>query len=53
MEIVEKVKEIEKEPTKEYAPKGVAGTGLGLGIAGTALGLLALNRVCNGILVYG
>ena len=53
MEIVEKVKEIEKEPTKEYASKGVAGTGLGLGIAGTALGLLALNRVCNGILVYG
>lgn len=26
--------------TKEYASKGVAGTGLGLGIAGTALGLL-------------
>lgn len=44
MEIVEKVKEIEKEPAKEYASKGVAGTGLGLGIAGTALGLLALNR---------
>ena len=44
MEIVEKVKEIEKEPTKEYASKGVAGTGLGLGIAGTALGLLALHR---------
>ena len=44
MEIIEKVKEIEKKPTKEYASKGVAGTGLGLGIAGTALGLLALNR---------
>ena len=44
MEIIEKVKEIEKEPTKEYASKGVAQTGLGLGIAGTALGLLALNR---------
>lgn len=42
MEIIEKVKEVEKEPTKEYASKGVAGTGLG--IAGTALGLLALNR---------
>lgn len=27
-----------------YASKGVAGTGLGLGIAGTALGLLALSR---------
>ena len=26
MEIVEKVKEIEKEPTKEYASKGVVGT---------------------------
>lgn len=44
MEVIEKVKEIEKEPTKEYASKGVAGTGLGLGIAGTALGLLALHR---------
>ena len=30
----------------EYASKGVAGTGLGLGIAGTALGLL--NNNCNG-----
>lgn len=30
----------------EYASKGVAGTGLGLGIAGTALGLL--NNSCNG-----
>lgn len=27
-----------------YATKGVAGSGLGLGIAGTALGLLALSR---------
>ena len=26
----------------DYASKGVAGSGLGLGIAGTALGLLAL-----------
>lgn len=42
MEIIEKV--VEQEPKKEYASKGVAGTGLGLGIAGTALGLLALNR---------
>lgn len=25
---------------REYASKGVAGSGLGLGIAGTALGLL-------------
>lgn len=30
----------------EYASKGVAGAGLGLGIAGTALGLL--NNNCNG-----
>lgn len=35
----------------EYASKGVAGTGLGLGIAGTALGLLNGNNGCgNGIL---
>ena len=32
---------------KEYASKGVAGTGLGFGIAGTALGLL--NNGGNGI----
>lgn len=39
---------------KEYASKGVAGAGLGLGIAGTALGLLAGNNggVLNG-LFYG
>ena len=49
MEIIEKVKEVEKEPTKEYASKGVAGTGLGLGIAGTALDLLALNRGSFGL----
>ena len=51
MEIIEKVKEIEKDNSKEYASKGVAGTGLGLGIAGTALGLLALNR--NGFGLFG
>lgn len=33
---------------KEYASKGVAGAGLGLGIAGTALGLL--NNNGNGLL---
>lgn len=38
MEIIEKV--IEKDHKKEYASKGVAGTALGLGIAGTALWLL-------------
>lgn len=31
---------MDMERTHEYASKGVAGTGLGLGIAGTALGLL-------------
>lgn len=41
MEIIEK--EVSQEPKKEYASKGIASTGLGLGIAGTALGLLALN----------
>lgn len=34
-----------------FASKGVAGAGLGLGIAGTALGLLALNR--NGFNLFG
>ena len=34
----------------EYASKGVAGTGLGLGIAGTALGVLAGNNGGNGLL---
>lgn len=36
---------------EEYASKGVAGTGLGLGIAGTALGLL--NNNGNGGLLGG
>lgn len=31
----------------EFASKGVAGTGLGLGIAGTALGLLNNNNGGN------
>lgn len=35
----------------EFAPKGVAGSGLGLGIAGTALGLL--NNGGNGGGVLG
>lgn len=37
----------------EYASKGVAGTGLGLGIAGTALGVLASNNNGNGLLGGG
>ena len=39
----------------EYASKGVAGTGLGLGIAGTALGLLNSNggNVLGGLLGGG
>ena len=51
MEIIEKVKEIEKEHDNEYASKGVGNTGLGLGIAGTALGLLALSK--NGFNLFG
>lgn len=47
MEVVEKKEMVHKDVyesgEKEYASKGVAGTGLGLGIAGTALGLLALS----------
>lgn len=34
----------------DYASKGVAGTGLGLGIAGTALALLNNNGCGNGVL---
>lgn len=34
----------------EYASKGVAGSGLGLGIAGTALGLLNANNGGGGLL---
>ena len=34
----------------EYASKGVAGSGLGLGIAGTALGLLNANNGNGGLL---
>lgn len=34
----------------EYASKGVAGAGLGLGIAGTALGLLNNNGALGGLL---
>lgn len=38
----------------DYASKAVAGTGLGLGIAGTALGVLGgnLSRILNGGTVY-
>lgn len=35
---------------KEYASKGVAGAGLGLGIAGTALGVLSGGGVLNNLL---
>lgn len=34
----------------DYASKGVAGSGLGLGIAGTALGLLNASNGCGGLL---
>lgn len=41
---------VDVEKTNDYATKGVAGTGLGLGIAGTALGLLngGLGNVLGG-----
>lgn len=43
MEMVEKEKVYVEKEEKEYASKGVAGTALGLGIAGTALWLLNNN----------
>lgn len=42
--------EYENKYENRYASKGVAGTGLGLGIAGTALGVLAGGLGNNGIL---
>lgn len=59
MEVIEKetVKEVpssyydDKYRSDRYASKGVGGAGLGLGIAGTALGLLALSR--NGFGLFG
>lgn len=53
---IEKVKEVPAECYNhnwghKYASKGVGGTGLGLGIAGTALGLLALSK--NGFNLFG
>ena len=41
------------EHTNDYASKGVAGAGLGLGIAGTALGLLSGGLNNTGILGGG
>lgn len=41
---------IQVKEEKEYASKGVAGSGLGLGIAGTALALLQGN---NGLNLFG
>ena len=55
---IEKVKEVPAECYNNYnkwgfrpASRGVAGAGLGLGIAGTALGLLALSK--NGFNLFG
>lgn len=42
MDVIEK-KEIVREDNHDYASKGVAGSALGLGIAGTALALLNGN----------
>lgn len=46
---------VEVERNNEYASRGVANTGLGLGIAGTALGLLngGLNGLWNGGMPVG
>lgn len=52
-EIVEKKTYVHNENEKEYASKGVAGSGLGLGIAGTALGLMALWGRGNGFGIGG
>jgi hypothetical protein len=41
------------EYENKYASKGVGGAGLGLGIAGTALGLLSGNGILGGILGGG
>ena len=48
---IEKVMEVQPVHTehKEYASKGAANTGIGFGIAGTALGLLSLSRNNNSI----
>ena len=52
MEVIEKIKEVDSSQ-KNYASKGVANTGLGLGIAGTALGLLALGSRGIGFNLFG
>ena len=52
MEVIEKIKEVDSSQ-KNYASKGVANTGLGLGIAGTALGLLALGSRGRGFNLFG
>jgi len=41
-EVVKEEKVVHDDNNGKYASKGVAGSGLGLGIAGTALGLMAL-----------
>ena len=46
MDVIEK-KEIVREDNHDYASKGVAGSALGLGIAGTALALLNGNGLCG------
>lgn len=42
-------KKVYEDGKKEYASKGVAGTGLGLGIAGTVLGVMSLFGNRNGL----
>lgn len=49
MKVVKEKEIVHDDENKDYASKGVAGAGLGLGIAGTALGLWALSRNRGGL----
>lgn len=51
--IIKEKEVVYEDEHKDYASKGVAGAGLGLGIAGTALGLWALARENRGGLFGG
>lgn len=48
MKVIKEKEIVHDDNRKDYASKGVAGAGLGLGIAGTALGLWALSRENRG-----
>lgn len=51
MDVIEKKEIVHEDHNKEYASKGLAGSALGLGIAGTALGLLAIHN--RGLFGFG